>query len=66
MQDEITEIIARGLCSFSVGMNRDLDGRCNVVAMPPRDTCESVCEFCRVEAEHLVRYLKEEGINVNK
>jgi len=66
MQDEITEIVARGLCSFAVGMNRDLNGNCNVVAMPPREACEPICEFCRVEAEHLVLYLKKEGINVNK
>lgn len=62
MQNRIEEIVARGLCSFAVGMDRDLDGNSHIVAMPPRKPCESPCDFCRVEAEHLVRYLKKEGI----
>lgn len=62
MRDRMEEIVARGLCSFAVGMDRDLDGCSQIVAMPPRKPCESPCEFCRVEAEHLVRYLKKEGI----
>ena len=62
MPDKMEEIVARGLCSFAVGMDRDLDGISHVVAMEPRKPCESPCEFCRVEAGHLVRYLKKEGI----
>lgn len=62
MRDRIEEIVARGLCSFAVGMDRDMDGNSHIVAMPPRNSCESLCEFCLVEAEHLVRYLKKEGI----
>jgi hypothetical protein len=66
MTNKITEIVARGLCSFAVGLDRDLDGSSHVISMPPRKPCESLCEFCLVEAVHLVEYLKEEGINVHE
>ncbi len=69
MPNDLITILARGLCSFTAGLDRNLDGHTKILAREPKEPCEKICEFCQCEAEHLAALVSrhlEGNINVNE
>ena len=59
MAAELRDTIARGLCSFTVGINRNRDGYGSLTPREPEKPCDQICDYCWHQADHLITYLEE-------
>lgn len=64
MNEKISEVLARGICSFAVGIDRNRDGHGQLTQQQPSEPCEEICDYCRLQGAYqatLIRlYLREE------
>ena len=59
MKKDLDDIIALGLCTYQTGINRDSDGYGYLVEQHPSKPCQQICDYCRGQAAHIVRLIKE-------
>lgn len=59
MEDGLIEVLAAGICAFSVGIDRDGDGHGHVAKRPPQQPCQGKCDYCLAKAEYLAMIAME-------
>jgi len=53
------EIIAYGLCTFGVRIDRDSDGYRHIAKTPATEPCIETCDYCWHMANHVLKTIEE-------